>query len=67
MMSPAELVFRIILALLLPPLGAIGLPGVGCGTLLLLILLSFLGWVPGQVVAIILIVKEYAAPSQLPR
>ena len=40
MMSPAELVFRIILALLLPPLGAIGLPGVGCGTLLLLFLLA---------------------------
>ena len=67
MMSTAELVFRIILALLLPPLGAIGLPGVGCGTLLLLFLLACLGWVPGQVVAIILIVKEYAAPSTLPR
>ena len=67
MMSPAELVFRIILALLCPLLGIIGLPGVGCGTLLLLILLTCLGWVPGQIVAIILIAKEYAAPSDLPR
>jgi uncharacterized membrane protein YqaE (UPF0057 family) len=67
MMSPAELVFRIILALLLPPLGIIGLPGVGCGTLLLLILLTCLVWVPGQIVAIVLIVKEYTTPSGLPR
>ena len=67
MMSPAELVFRIILALLCPPLGVIGLPGVGCGTLLLLILLACLGGVPGQIVAIVLIVKEYTTPSGLPR
>lgn len=60
-MSPAELVFRIILALLCPPIGIIGLNGVGCGTFLLLILLTILGWVPGQIVAIILIVKEYAS------
>ena len=67
MMSPAELVFRIILALLCPPLGVIGLPGVGCGTRLLLILLTCLGFVPGQIVAIVLIAKEYATPSGLPR
>ncbi len=59
MMSPGELVFRIILALICPPLGAIGLRDVGCGTLLLLVLLTLIGFVPGLIVAIVLIVKEY--------
>ena len=58
-MKPSELIVRIILALLLPPLGVIGLRDVGCGTFLLLSLLTLLFWVPGQVVAIILIAKEY--------
>lgn len=61
-MSPAELIFRIILALLFPPLGAIGLNNVGCGTLLLLFILTLLGFVPGQIAAIVLIIKEYASP-----
>ena len=59
MMSPGEMVFRIILALICPPLGAIGLRGVGCGTLLLLVLLTLIGFVPGLIAAIVLIVKEY--------
>ena len=58
-MSPSELVFRIILAILFPPLGILGLPNVGCGTLLLLLLLTCIGVLPGQIVAIILIVLEY--------
>lgn len=58
-MTPSELVFRIILAILFPPLGVIGLPNVGCGTLLLLFLLTCIGVLPGQIVAIILIVQEY--------
>ena len=60
-MSTAELIFRIILALLCPPIGVIGLNGVGCGTFILLIVLTMLFWVPGQIVSIILIVKEYGA------
>ena len=59
-MTPSELIFRIILALLFPPLGIIGLPNTGCGTLLLMLLLTFLFYVPGQVVAIFLIVQEYS-------
>ena len=38
-MQPSELIVRVLLALLLPPLGVIGLPGVRCGTFLLLLLL----------------------------
>ncbi|MBR2374122.1 MAG: YqaE/Pmp3 family membrane protein [Lentisphaeria bacterium] len=60
-MSPAELIFRIILALLLPPLGIIGLKDVGCGTFALMVLLTCLFWVPGQITAIFLIVKEYGS------
>ncbi|MBO4489765.1 MAG: YqaE/Pmp3 family membrane protein [Lentisphaeria bacterium] len=59
-MTPSELIFRIILALLFPPLGIIGLPNVGCGTLLLLLLLTCLFFIPGQIVAIILIAQEYS-------
>ncbi len=58
-MGAGELIFRILLALILPPLGVIGLPGVGCGALLLLTLLTILFWLPGQIVAIVLIVSEY--------
>lgn len=64
MMSPFELIFRIILALFFPPLGIIGLRNVGCGTLLLLLLLTLcFFWVPGQIVAIVLIVREYSEPG----
>ena len=59
-MSACELVFRILLAMILPPLGVIGLPGVGCGTLILLAILTLLFWIPGEIVAIILIAQEYS-------
>ena len=58
-MTPSELIFRIILALLFPPLGIIGMRNVGCGTLLLLLLLTCLFYLPGQIVAIFLILQEY--------
>ena len=58
-MSACEFVLRLLLALLLPPLGVIRLPGIGCGTLLLLTVLTLLFWVPGQIVAIVFIVQEY--------
>lgn len=63
MMSPGELVFRIILALICPPVSVLGLQGVGCGTLLLLVLLTLIGYLPGQIVAIVLIVNEYGNRS----
>lgn len=62
-MSIAELIVRIILALVLPPLGVVGLNGVGCGTLILMCLLTMFFWVPGQILAIFLIVKEYSETS----
>ena len=58
-MSPSELIFRIILAVLFPPLGIIGMRNVGCGTLLLLLILTLLVYVPGLVAAIFLILQEY--------
>lgn len=58
-MTPSELILRIILALIFPPLGIIGMRNVGCGTLLLLLLLTCLFYVPGIVVAIFLILQEY--------
>lgn len=63
-MSPAELIFRIILALIFPPLAVLGLRDVGCGTLLLLFILTLCVWVPGQVAAIVLVVKEYMDPGK---
>ena len=59
MMSASGFVFRIIIALIFPPLSILGMRGTGCGTVLLLLLLTLLGFVPGQVVAIFLIVHEY--------
>ena len=58
-MTPSALILRIILALICPPLGVLGLNNTGCGTLLLLLLLTLLFFVPGQIVAIFLIVQEY--------
>ena len=58
-MSTLELIVRVALALFFPPLGIIGLDGVGCGTLLLVLLLTVLGVLPGQIVAIIMIAGEY--------
>ena len=63
MMSPCELVFRIIFALLCPPLSVLGLRDVGCGTLLMLFILTLIGYLPGQIAAIVLIVKEYGESS----
>ena len=59
-MGPLELIVRVLLALFFPPLGIIGLKGVGCGTLLLVLLLTMLGVLPGQIVAIIMIAGEYS-------
>ena len=59
-MTPSALIIRILLALIFPPLGIIGLENMGCGTMLLLLLLTLLFFVPGQIVAIFLIVQEYS-------
>ena len=58
-MGTLELIVRVLLALFFPPLGIIGLKDVGCGTLLLVLLLTLLGVLPGQIVAIIMIAGDY--------
>ena len=58
-MAPGELVIRILLAVFLPPLGVIGLKDVGCGTLILMVILTCLAWVPGVVAAFILLFRDY--------
>ena len=58
-MGTLELIIRILLALFLPPLGIIGLRNAGCGSLILVSLLTVCFWVPGQIVAIILIAADY--------
>lgn len=59
-MGTLELIIRILLALFLPPLGIIGLQKVGCGSLILVSLLTVCFWVPGQIVAIVMIAAEYS-------
>ena len=46
-MAPGELVIRVLLAVLLPPLSVIGLKDVGCGTIILMVILTCFAWVPG--------------------
>ena len=59
-MSTLELIVRIILALIVPPLGLIALPRHGCGTFLLVLLLTLLFYVPGQIAAIVIIAADYS-------
>ena len=61
-MSTLELIGRVLLALFFPPLGILGLRDVGCCALLLVFLLTVFFWVPGQIVAIIMIAGDYGRP-----
>ena len=58
-MAPGELVIRILLAVFLPPLGVIGLKDVGCGTIILMVILTCFAWVPGVVAAFFLLFRDY--------
>ena len=58
-MSPAELIIRIFFAIIFPPLSVIGLKGVGLGTIILMIILTCLAWLPGQIAAFILLFRDY--------
>lgn len=64
-MSSFEFVLRIFLACVFPPLGVIGLNGIGCGTFLLLLLLTCCFWIPGCIVSIYLVWKEYSSNSMI--
>lgn len=48
-------VFRVILAIIFPPLSVIDK---GCGSFLIILLLTLLGWIPGVIGALIILNKE---------
>lgn len=50
-----ELVVRIILCIIFPPLAVFDK---GCGAILLVMLLTTLGWIPGTVAALLLCCKD---------
>ena len=45
-------IFRVILAILFPPLAVIGK---GCGSIIIVFLLTLCGWVPGVIAALVII------------
>lgn len=48
-------IWRVLLAIIFPPLAVIDK---GCGNVLLVTLLSFLAWVPGVIGALVILSKE---------
>lgn len=54
-MSNGELILRIILCIIFPPLAVFDK---GIKTILLVLLLCFLGWIPATVVALIVCLKN---------
>ena len=48
-------VLRVILAIIFPPLAVIGH---GCGSFLIVLILTLLGWVPGVIAALIILNKN---------
>ncbi len=45
-------IWRVILAIIFPPLSVIGK---GCGSFLIVLLLTFCGWVPGVIAALVIL------------
>jgi len=48
-------IFRVLLAIVFPPLSVIGK---GCGSMLIVFLLTLCGWVPGVIAALIILNKK---------
>ncbi len=48
-------VFRVILAILFPPLSVIDK---GCGSFLIVLILTLLGWIPGVIASLIILNKN---------
>jgi len=48
-------ILRVILAVIFPPLSVIGY---GCGSILIVLILTFAGWIPGIIAALIIINKK---------
>ncbi len=47
--------WRVVLAIIFPPLSVIGR---GCGSILIVLILTCLGWVPGVIAALIILNKS---------
>lgn len=45
-------IWRVILAIIFPPLSVIDK---GCGSILIVLILTFLGWIPGVIAALIIL------------
>ncbi|WP_151672080.1 YqaE/Pmp3 family membrane protein [Patiriisocius marinus] len=45
-------IWRVILAIIFPPLAVIGK---GCGSILIVLILTCLGWIPGVIAALIIL------------
>lgn len=54
-LSLSNTVVRVILCFIFPPLAVVDK---GCGTMLLIFLLCFLGWLPATIVALILTLND---------
>ena len=48
-------ILRVILAVIFPPLSVVGY---GCGSILIVLILTFAGWIPGIIAALIIINKK---------
>ncbi len=48
-------IFRVILAIIFPPLSVIDR---GCGSVLIVLLLTLAGWIPGVIAALIILNKQ---------
>jgi uncharacterized membrane protein YqaE (UPF0057 family) len=48
-------IFRVILAIIFPPLAVIGK---GCGSVIIVLLLTLCGWVPGVIAALVILNKN---------
>jgi len=48
-------IFKVILAIIFPPLAVIG---EGCGSIIIVFLLTLCGWVPGVIAAMIILNKK---------
>jgi uncharacterized membrane protein YqaE (UPF0057 family) len=48
-------IFRVILAIIFPPLAVIGK---GCGAVIIVLLLTLCGWVPGVIAALVILNKN---------
>ncbi len=50
-----DILIRILLCIIFPPLAVFDK---GCGSILLVLLLTFLGWIPGTIVALIICLND---------